>query len=180
MSAEAMGKGLVEAKIENLKDAILVESGHLSPEHARAVVVADALVDKGATSLSMPRRLIAALGLDPVRRRRARTTAGTIEVQTYEAVRLTVQGRDWIGDVTELPDDCPVLVGQLPLEKFDFVIDTQGQRLIGNPAHGGEPMIDLYWRRAAGVQTCSTTGGLRQYRRTQVPELSHLTVGCAN
>lgn len=48
------------------------------------------------------------------------------------------------GDVAELPDSRPVLIGQLPLEGLDFVVDPLGQRLIGNPAHGGEHMIELY------------------------------------
>jgi len=62
----------------------------------------------------------------------------------YGTVRLTVEGRFWTGDVAEVPDDCPILIGQMPLEGLDFVVDPQGQRLIGNPAHGGEHMIELY------------------------------------
>ena len=42
------------------------------------------------------------------------------------------------------PDDCPVLIGQIPLEALDFVVDPANRRLIGNPAHGGEQMIELY------------------------------------
>jgi predicted aspartyl protease len=107
------------------------------------VDVADALVDTGATGLSMPRQLIARLGLEPTRKRRARTSAGVIDVQTYGAVRLTIQGRDCVCDVTELPDECPVLVGQVPLEVLDFVVDPVNQQLIGNPAHGGEHILEL-------------------------------------
>ena len=43
-----------------------------------------------------------------------------------------------------LPDDCPVLIGQVPLELMDFVVDPNSQRLIGNPAHGGVEMLELY------------------------------------
>jgi hypothetical protein len=46
--------------------------------------------------------------------------------------------------VVEVPDDCPVLVGQLILEALDFVVDPVKQRLIGNPEHGGEQIYDLY------------------------------------
>lgn len=48
------------------------------------------------------------------------------------------------GDVAESPDDCPVLVGQIPLEGLDFVVDPIGQRLVGNPEHRGEHMIDTF------------------------------------
>ena len=37
-------------------------------------------------------------------------------------------------DVMEVPDDAPVLTGQLPLEQLDFVVDLQSRTLIGNPA----------------------------------------------
>ena len=41
-------------------------------------------------------------------------------------------------DVIGIPNEVPVLVGQIPLEMMDLVVDLQGRRLIGNPAHGGE------------------------------------------
>lgn len=44
----------------------------------------------------------------------------------------------------EVPDGTPALVGQIPLEYLDFVIDLRGQKLIGNPAHGGEHMFEAY------------------------------------
>jgi hypothetical protein len=59
-------------------------------------------------------------------------------------VRLTIQEREWNGDILEVPDDCPILVGLLPLEGLDFVVDPMKQCLIGNPEHGGEQMVELY------------------------------------
>jgi hypothetical protein len=57
---------------------------------------------------------------------------------------LTIQGRECKVEVAEPPDDCPVLIGQVPLELLDFVVDPVGQQLIGNPDHNGEQMIDLF------------------------------------
>lgn len=144
MEKATMGKVLVTAKIENWHDVFDVEAGRLATDQVRSLEVADALVDTGATMLSMPKRLIAQLGLRLVRTRQARTAAGLVTVQVYGSVRLTVQERDCTMDVTELPADCPVLIGQLVLEGLDFVVDPIGQRLIGNPAHGGEQVIELY------------------------------------
>ncbi|HVX14069.1 MAG TPA: aspartyl protease family protein [Pirellulales bacterium] len=144
MGTVSMGNVLVAAKIQNLHDVFNAETGSLALDEVRSVEVADALVDTGATTLSMPKRLIEALGLRPFRTRRALTTSGPTEVQVYGTVRLTVQGRECNTDVSELPDECPVLIGQLPLEMLDFVVDPVGQRLIGNPAHGGEHMIEIY------------------------------------
>ena len=144
MGTETMGKVLVSAKIENLDDLVVAGRGLRPGDQVRAIEVEDALVDTGATILSMPKRMIERLGLRPVRSRQARTSAGTVTVQVYGTARLTIQGRDCPTDVSELPDDCPVLIGQIPLELLDFVVDPIGQRLIGNPAHGGEHILELY------------------------------------
>jgi predicted aspartyl protease len=144
MEIMTMGKVTVSARIENLQDAYDVEKGVLRAEDVRAVEVADALVDTGATLLSIPRRLVAELGLTRRRTRTARTAAGVISFGIFGGVRLTIQGRDCIAEVCEVPDECPVLIGQTPLELLDFVVDPVGQRLIGNPEHGGEQMIDLF------------------------------------
>jgi hypothetical protein len=47
-------------------------------------------------------------------------------------------------DVMEVPDDVPPLIGQIPIEHLDFVVDLRNRRLIGNPAHGGEHVYQLY------------------------------------
>ena len=62
----------------------------------------------------------------------------------YDAVRLTIQGRQCTVDVMEVPDNVPALIGQVPLELLDFVIDPHGQRLTGNPEHGGEHVFEMY------------------------------------
>ncbi len=137
------GKVVVAATIENLDDLFSVRKGQLAAQEVRRVEVTDALVDTGATGLLAPRRLIDQLGLDPVRTRPSRTIAGPFPLQIYRAVRLTVQGRDCISDVAEIPDEFPVVIGQVPLELMDWVVDPKGQRLMGNPEHGGEHMIDV-------------------------------------
>jgi predicted aspartyl protease len=138
-----VGKVVVPLKVDNLADLYAVERGFIPPEACRSLEVGEALVDTGASGLSLPLSLIRQLGLTPFRRRNARTSAGNFEVQVFSAVKLSVQGRECICDVTELPDTCPALVGQLPLEMLDFVVDPVGHRLIGNPAHGGEHILEL-------------------------------------
>lgn len=144
METTCLGKAIVPAKIENISDLDEADKGQRKPNAVRCIEVPDALVDTGATMLSVPKRMIAELGLKRFRTRHARTTSGISEFDVFGTVQLTVQGRDCRVDVAELPDDCPVLIGQVPLELLDFVVDPAGQRLIGNPEHGGEHMIDLF------------------------------------
>jgi hypothetical protein len=84
------------------------------------------------------------LGLQETRRRRSLSSLGTGETSICDAVRLTIQGRDCVVDVAEVPDEVPVLIGQVPLELLDFVVDPVNRRITGNPAHGGEQMFEMY------------------------------------
>ena len=138
-----MGRVAVPVVVESLEDLYRVQRGELAADRTRRAEVTEALVDTGATGLSLPRSLVVQLGLLPIRTRRAVTTAGVRDVPTYGAVKLTVQGRDCVCDVTEVDDACPVLIGQVPLELMDFVVDPGRRQLVGNPAHGGEHMIEL-------------------------------------
>jgi predicted aspartyl protease len=94
--------------------------------------------------LSLPKRYIDQLGLAKFRSRLVRTAGGPREFAVFGMVQLTIDGREARVEVGELADDCPVLIGQVPLEILDFVVDPVGQKLIGNPAHGGERMMELY------------------------------------
>jgi len=144
MEIITVGRVAVPARIENLEDLYQAEKGALPADGIRLVDVTDALVDTGATLFSVPRRLVRQLGLRRTRSRTARTSAETVQFGIYDAVRLTIQGRQCIIEVAEVPDECPVLIGQVPLELLDFVVDPVGQKLIGNPDHGGEQMIDMF------------------------------------
>lgn len=144
METPTMGKVLVTARIENLYDIESRERGLLSPDKVRAVEVNDAVVDTGASGLLIPKRLIEQLGLRHFRTRQARGIGGTVPLPMYSAVRLVIQGRECTLDVGEVADEFPVLIGQIPLEMLDFVVDLKGQRLIGNPEHGGEHVIEVF------------------------------------
>ncbi|HEV3022348.1 MAG TPA: aspartyl protease family protein [Pirellulales bacterium] len=139
-----MGRVLTEVKIENTGDLWDAQCGRLPADQVRTVTVADALVDTGATMLSLPTRIIALLGLRKQSSRRITSSIGPADAAVFDAVRLTIQDRFCTMDVLEVPDAVPVLIGQLPLEALDFVVDMPGRRLIGNPAHGGVHTCELY------------------------------------
>jgi predicted aspartyl protease len=145
MELPTMGRVTVAATIENVTDLYLAERGLIPADQVHRLEVTNALVDTGATHLAMPARLIQQLGFDrPYAKREAQTTEGLVERGIYGPVRLTIQGRIYHGDITEIHDSCPVLIGQLPLEGLDFVVDPKKQQLVGNPEHGGEQMIEMY------------------------------------
>lgn len=144
MATETMERVSVALKIENLEDLYLAERGLIPADRVRRIEVDNALVDPGVRMISMSKGLIQQLGLKPLRSRTTMTRAGVVTVQPYGPTRLTIQGRDCPMDVTEVPDDGSVLIGSIPLLALDLVVDPVGRQVTGNPAHGGEWVIELY------------------------------------
>ena len=128
-------------ELVNRKDMNLAEAGVMKPEDIRSVTVDDAIVDTGATRLSLPKPLIEALGLTPIGRTRARTTNGIVDRLIYSEVRFTVLERAGTLEITELPANVPVLVGHIVLEMLDLCLDTR-KGLIYNPDHDDEWIED--------------------------------------
>ncbi len=139
-----MGRVLTQITVENLGDLIKAREGTLASAEVRRATADDALVDTGATTLALPTRLIRQLGLTKVREKNVKSAIGIGTASIYEAVRLTIQDRSCTVDVMEVPDEVPILVGQIPLEMLDLVVDPRGCRLTGNPAHNFEWTFELY------------------------------------
>ena len=139
-----MGRVTTEATFENIHDLWAVKEGLRPADQARKVVIPDALVDTGATLLSLPPSVIQQLGLSQTGIKRVRSSSGLHDAPMYEAVRLTIRGRDCTMDVLEVPEGTPALIGQIPLEHLDLVVDPRNCTLTGNPRHGGEHMYEMY------------------------------------
>ena len=71
--------------------------------------------------------------------------ANRVSAVLTEALSTIAQRRPYCAaDVVEVPEDVLVLIGQIPLEHLDLVVDLRSGTLIGNPAHGGEHGYELY------------------------------------
>ena len=95
-------------ELVNRKDMNLAEAGVIPSGEIRHFTVDDAIVDTGATRLSLPKPLIEQLGLTPIGRTRARTTNGVVDRLIYSEVRFTVLERAGTLEITELPANVPV------------------------------------------------------------------------
>jgi len=137
-----MGKVIVKLKLVNQADLVLKDMKLLRGKPR--TTEAEALVDTGATRLYLQRGIIRALGLRKAGDVISKTTNGTRRRQVYSPVRLELMGRHGDFNVVELDDDVPNLLGQIPLEYLDFVVDPKGQKLIPNPEHGDKQMSEEY------------------------------------
>jgi clan AA aspartic protease len=132
-----MGKVVVKIKVANWSDIELLALSQTT--RPPRFVEIEALVDTGAAGLYLKSSVIGQLGLRQIGERTALTMPNRCETRRlFAPVELEIQGRNTQYQVTELPDELPNIVGQLPLESLDWVIDINGRKLIGNPAHGGE------------------------------------------
>ena len=132
-----MGKVTVAIKVHNWADVERQAAGETT--RPPRVVEAEALVDTGATGLYLKSTLVRQLGLRFLCEKSALTMSNRRETRRiFAPVDLEIQGRNIQYQVTELPDELPNIIGQIPLEGLDWVVDPVGQRLIGNPAHGGD------------------------------------------
>lgn len=140
-----MGRVTCEATVANVYDELKANHGELTADQVRRLVITDALVDSGASTLGLPTSMLRQLGLDtPKFSRRSRNTTGEYTVNIYEPVRLTILGRDIVLEPMEVADGCPVLIGQIPLEHLQLVVDMPNHRLAHSPANGGEWILDMY------------------------------------
>jgi predicted aspartyl protease len=137
-----MGKVLVKLKLTNQGDLVLAKR-KLSTAKPRSVEV-EALVDTGATRLYLKPSVIKSLGLEKVDDVISQTTNGPKQRAVYEPVRLDLQGRYGNFDVADIGENVPNLLGQIPLEYLDFVVDSKNQKLIPNPEHGDKQMSEEY------------------------------------
>lgn len=132
-----------EIVLTNLADVVLANRGVINTEEVRQVTVEDALVDTGATRLSLPEPIIEQLGLTPFSSTKARIASAIVDRTIYSEVRFTILEREGALPVTDLPAGTPVLVGYMVLEQLDLCLDIR-KGLIYNPDHDNEWIEEAY------------------------------------
>lgn len=137
-----MGKVTAKFTLTNYADLILKKAKLLKGKPRTAEV--EALVDTGATRLYLKPSIIKKLGLTKTGTINSRTTNGNRERGVYTPVKMELMGRTGNFDVVDIDESVPNLLGQIPLEYLDFVVDPKAQRLRGNPEHGDKLMTEEY------------------------------------
>jgi clan AA aspartic protease len=138
-----MGKIMTKIKLTNGTDLDKAAEGLITPAEVRRVEI-EALVDTGATQLALPEEIIEALGLRVAGTRRAKDARGiVIEVGWVSCVVLEILGREMSGDALVLPRGATPLIGQIPLENLDLLVDPKSRELRVNPESPDMPLLDL-------------------------------------
>jgi len=139
-----MGKVTTDVKITSMKGVLLFKEGYKKQEEIKSVELEDVIVDSGATMMCLSKEIIDRLGLDFVKTTKVNTTNGVEERGIYGPAIYEIHGRMARGDVLEFGHPkIKALVGQIPLEQLDFLINPSSNRLIANPEHEGGLILDL-------------------------------------
>ncbi len=137
-----MGRTFVDVEVENFKDLEdrrAAGNGHIKVRKLKV----RALVDTGSALLCLSAAAIRKLGLHRNRSTTVRTANGVVERGIYQAVQVTILGRQCLAEVMEIPDDVPPLLGFIPIESLDLVVNPKSNRVTHNPENGGKYTLDL-------------------------------------
>ena len=138
-----MGRVTTPIKVENWLDAELLALG--TRKEKPRMVETEALVDTGAVKFYLRSSVIQQLGLRLIGEIKSRTMSARSEVRkVFSPVSLEIQGRTGRFDVVEVPDSLPNIIGQIPLEDLDWVVDCRNQKLIANPEHKHGELSDEF------------------------------------
>jgi clan AA aspartic protease len=136
-----MGEVRVTLRLSNAADMALVRRNLMRSEEIRSVE-ADALVDTGAVTFVLPSLVVERLGLARPFKQVAEYADGRREeVDVTEPVFVEVMGRHTIEEALVLGAE--VIVGQTILEKTDLYVDCRQKRLLPNPAHPDQPVLQV-------------------------------------
>jgi predicted aspartyl protease len=64
-------------------------------------------------------------------------------------VRIEILGREMTCDALVHPEGTTPLIGQIPLEGLDLVVDPKNQGVMPNPANPDAPVLDILAASAA-------------------------------
>jgi clan AA aspartic protease len=130
-------------KLTNDYELTQAEAGTLGADKVRSVEI-EALVDTGATMMMLPADVVARLGVPIKGRRKVRYADSRVEEVPWVAgVRIDVRGRNAVVSALVGVAGSTALLGQIPLEEMDFIVDPKSRELRPNPASPDAPVLDL-------------------------------------
>ena len=125
----------------------------------------NAVADTGAIELVIPEHLAIQLQLTELNPRELRLADGTRKLVRYAApVKVQMMGRDCVTSAIVMGDT--VLLGAVPMELMDLVVDPRTQRVIPNPENPNVPGFVVYRASRANASSAAATSDFATSPRT--------------
>lgn len=129
--------GLVYAEIDliSVDDIVLHRRGFIKESEIKQVRV-NALVDSGAYMLAINENIKAQLDLPLIEKQFSRLAdESLLELEVVGPVEVRFENRSTTVRAIVLPGNAEVLLGAIPMEDMDVLIDPKKQKLVVNPEH---------------------------------------------
>jgi clan AA aspartic protease len=138
-----MGTTYAEITIKNSLDAGKAREGLIEEGDVRSVTV-QAVVDTGAMTLVINEELQQKLGVPTVRKRFAQIANGQrVPCEETEPVNIFWKNRRSSLNAVVIPGAKTVLLGAIPLESMDLMVNPVTQEVVG--AHGDTEECFIYY-----------------------------------
>lgn len=137
--------GLVHAEIEliNGRDVDDFEEGRIAENEVRRMTVR-MNVDSGVIMLSINENIQHQLGLRTREMRPCQLADGSyVDLPVVWPVMVRFGNRKSVTGALVLPNNTEPLLGAIPMEEMDLLVDSARNRLIPNPEHPNEPVMAL-------------------------------------
>ena len=136
-----MGEILADITLKNVLDVGDAHRGHIKAEEVREITV-KAVVDTGASTICITEDVFSKLGLRIINQSTATVADGrSVECSKTSPVDIHWEDRSCSIRATLIPGSKEILLGVIPLEDMDLIVDPQNQKLIG--AHGDKPVFRI-------------------------------------
>lgn len=132
---KTLGMGITYAEIEliNSEDLGLLRRGYILEDQVNRVKVT-ALVDSGASMLTISNSIKNQLNLPKVDEQQAELADGSvINVEVVGPIEIRFENRKAISTAFVIPGEVEVLLGAIPIQAMDVLIEQKQEKLIVNP-----------------------------------------------
>lgn len=147
-----MGLVYAEIQLTNGDDLALARKGLLAKEKAKKVITT-ALVDSGAYMLTINEEVRSQLDLPVIDTDWAELADGSkMQVDVAGPVEIRFENRRVNADAMVLPGATEVLLGAIPMEGMDVLIDPMRQKLIVNPESPDRAKLSLKYMKQVRTQ----------------------------
>jgi clan AA aspartic protease len=137
-----MGQVITEITLVNVDDEADVRHGYISNEKVRKETV-QAIVDTGAMTLIITEELYQKLGLTQIEEKNANLANGMrVSCKVTNPVSIYWKNRSSVAKAVVVPSAERVLLGIIPLEDMDLIVEPKKDELVG--AHGDEALCWIY------------------------------------
>ena len=129
-----MGYVYTDITLKNAIDVVNAFHGVIPEPEVRQTTV-QAMVDTGAATLIINDAIRRKLGLEIYKEKEVRLANNTVEtVKMTDPIQVHWKNREMVCRPWVMPGDGEILLGAIPLEEMDLIVDPKYQEVVG--AHG--------------------------------------------